>query len=53
MRHVKPGRGFGLEFTAVLEEDRRRLADLMKRLRGLGFISRFRTPEHSQDEART
>src|ERR1700674_4710963 len=43
VRHVKPGRGFGLEFTAVLEEDRRRLADLMKRLRGLSLISRFRT----------
>src|SRR5260370_25142636 len=27
VRHVKPGRGLGLQFTAVLEEDRRRLAD--------------------------
>ena len=33
VRHVKPGRGLGLKFTAVREEDRRHLADLMKRLR--------------------
>ena len=45
VRHIKPGRGLGLEFTAVREEDRRRLADLMKRLRGFGLISRFRTAE--------
>ncbi len=33
VRHVKPGRGLGLQFTAVHEEDRPRLAGLMKRLR--------------------
>jgi hypothetical protein len=27
-----PGRGLGLKFTAVRNEDRRRLAHLMKRL---------------------
>jgi PilZ domain len=48
VRHLKPGRGLGLEFTAVHEEDRQRLADLMKRLRGFGLISRFRTDEPSQ-----
>ena len=48
VRHVKPGRGLGLEFTAVREEDRPRLADLMKRLRGFGLISKFRTDEHHQ-----
>jgi len=32
VRHVKPGRGLGLEFTAVREEDRSRLAVLVKRL---------------------
>jgi hypothetical protein len=48
VRHLKPGRGLGLEFTAVREEDRQRLADLMKRLRGIGLISRFRTGEPSQ-----
>jgi len=33
VRHVMPGRGLGLQFTAVHEEDRPRLAGLMKRLR--------------------
>ena len=41
VRRVEPGRGLGLQFTAVREEDRRHLADLMKRLRGFGLISRF------------
>jgi len=36
VRHVKPGRGLGLQFTAVREEDRQRLAGLMKRLRTFG-----------------
>jgi hypothetical protein len=36
VRHVKPGRGLGLQFTAVYEEDRPRLAGLMKRLRAFG-----------------
>jgi c-di-GMP-binding flagellar brake protein YcgR len=48
VRHVKPGRGLGLKFTAVREEDRRHLADLMKRLRSFGLISRFRSGEHQQ-----
>src|SRR5882762_6487582 len=48
VRHVKPGRGLGLQFTAVREEDRPRLAGLMKRLRGFGLISRFQTAEHDQ-----
>ena len=48
VRHVKPGRGLGMKFTAVHEEDRRHLADLMKRLRGFGLISRFRSDEHTQ-----
>jgi hypothetical protein len=33
VRHAKPGRGLGLRFTAVHNEDRPRLAELMKRLR--------------------
>jgi hypothetical protein len=51
VRHVKPGLGLGLELTAVREEDRGRLADLMKRLRGFGLISRFRGAEQSQPGA--
>jgi len=33
VRHAKPGRGLGLRFTAVHNEDRPRLAELMNRLR--------------------
>jgi PilZ domain-containing protein len=33
VRHAEPGRGVGLRFTAVCNEDRQRLAELMKRLR--------------------
>jgi hypothetical protein len=33
VRHTNPGRGLGLRFTAVRNEDRQRLAELMKRLR--------------------
>jgi len=36
VRRVEPGRGLGLQFTAVREEDRPRLAGLMKRLRAFG-----------------
>jgi PilZ domain-containing protein len=35
VRHAMPGRGLGLKFTAVRNEDRLRLAELMKRLRRL------------------
>src|SRR5260370_18411551 len=42
VRHVKPGRGLGLQFTAVREEDRQRLAGLMKRLPAFGYILKFR-----------
>lgn len=48
VRHVKPGRGFGLEFTAVCEEDRQRLADLLKRLREVGMISKPRRTENNE-----
>jgi hypothetical protein len=40
VRHVKPGSGLGLKFTALTEEDGPRLAELMTRLRSL---SRSRT----------
>jgi hypothetical protein len=33
VRHAEPARGVGLRFTAVRNEDRQRLAKLMKRLR--------------------
>jgi len=33
VRHVEPGKGVGLKFTAVNDQDRRALAILMKRLR--------------------
>ncbi|HZV59350.1 MAG TPA: PilZ domain-containing protein [Candidatus Eremiobacteraceae bacterium] len=33
VRHVVPGRGLGLKFTAVVEQDRRKFAALMRRLR--------------------
>jgi hypothetical protein len=49
VRHVKPGCGLGMEFTIVLEEDRQRLAGLMKRLREFGFMSKFETGEHGQE----
>jgi hypothetical protein len=48
VRHIKPGRGLGLEFTAVCEEDRRRLADLLKRLREVGMISKPRRTEYNE-----
>jgi len=48
VRHVIPGRGFGLEFSAVCEEDRQRLADLLKRLREVGMISKFRRAEYNE-----
>src|SRR6266850_5223031 len=35
VRHVKPGSGLGLKFTALAEEDGPRLAALMTRLHGL------------------
>ena len=35
IRHVKPGRGLGLKFTALTEEDGPRLTALMTRLRSL------------------
>jgi PilZ domain len=33
IRHVAPGRGLGLKFTAVTEQDRRTFAALIRRLR--------------------
>jgi hypothetical protein len=48
VRHVRPGRGLGLEFTAVCEEDRQRLADLLKRLREVGMISKSRSAEYDE-----
>jgi hypothetical protein len=33
VRHVSPGRGFGLKFTAVTDADRPRLTALLRRLR--------------------
>ena len=34
VRHVVPGRGLGLKFIAVTEQDRRKFAALMRRVRG-------------------
>ena len=34
IRHVRPGHGLGVKFTALAEQDRRKLAVLMRRLRG-------------------
>ena len=48
VRHVKPGRGLGLEFIAVCDEDRRRLADLLKRVRELVLFSKHRRAEYNQ-----
>ena len=48
VRHVEPGRGLGLEFIAVCEEDRRRLADLLKRLREVGMVSKSRRAEYDE-----
>jgi PilZ domain len=33
VRHVVPGRGLGLKFTAVTEQDRHKFAALLRRLR--------------------
>ena len=33
VRHVAPGRGLGLKFIVVIEQDRLKLAALMRRLR--------------------
>ena len=35
IRHVRPGTGLGLKFTAVNEKDRAKLAGLLTRLRRL------------------
>jgi c-di-GMP-binding flagellar brake protein YcgR len=35
VRHAKPGRGLGLKFTALTEQDGPRLTALVTRLRGL------------------
>jgi PilZ domain-containing protein len=48
VRHLKPGRGLGLQFTAVRHEDRRHLARLMKRLRSFNALSKFRRAEYNQ-----
>ncbi len=48
VRHLKPGRGLGLQFTAVRHEDRRHLALLMKRLRSFNSLSKFRRAEYNQ-----
>jgi hypothetical protein len=33
VRHIVAGRGLGLKFTAVTEQDRRKFASLLRRLR--------------------
>ena len=38
--HVESGEGMGLEFTAIAQEDRPRLAALLTRLRGLSRSAR-------------
>lgn len=48
VRHVKPGRGLGLEFIAVCDEDRRRLAGLLKRVRESVLFSKYRKTEYNQ-----
>jgi len=35
IRHVRPGQGLGVKFTALTEQDRGKFAVLMRRLRGL------------------
>jgi hypothetical protein len=42
VRHVKPGQGLGLKFTAIHGEDCQRLADLIKRLGSSPRVSRMR-----------
>ena len=48
VRHVHRGSGLGLEFTAVREEDRPRLAELMQRLREFGSISNVQPGANNQ-----
>ena len=49
VRHQKPGRGLGLQFTAVRPEDRRHLALLMKRLRSFNSLSKSRRDEYNRE----
>jgi len=51
VRHQKPGRGLGLQFTAVRPEDRRHLALLMKRLRNFNSLLKSRRAEYKQQAA--
>jgi hypothetical protein len=39
VRHVKPGSGMGMKFSAISEQDRPHLAALINRLRGLARSS--------------
>jgi hypothetical protein len=38
VRHAEPGRGLGLRFMAVRNEDRQRLSELMNRLSRIEWI---------------
>ena len=48
VRHVVAGRGLGLEITAVVDEDRQRLADLVNRVCRFNLNSRLQNDEHNQ-----
>ena len=48
VRHVEPSSGLGLEFTAVRQEDRPRLGDLLQRLREFGPLARLQTGKGNQ-----
>ena len=41
VRHVLPGRGLGLKFTAVTEQDRPKFAALLRRLRNQSPVKSF------------
>jgi hypothetical protein len=38
VRHIRPGNGLGLKFTALTDQDRPHLAALIRRLRSIGPV---------------
>ena len=52
VRHIAPGRGLGLRFTAVKEADRPRFIRLMDRLRSLSQVAVSQSAPFSTPSAR-
>ena len=52
VRHMRPGIGLGLKFTALSEQDRPKLAALLNRLRGTHQTSTRCSSKFGRDELR-